>query len=186
MHVFNPVFYDEYNLMNYLDFAVMKTAKLYPDVLREEIYLLFYLIKDNFQANMKYLRENNVDVDCFGFLPVRRNTRNSVEAFFDMFNLINAENYISVLLYMNDKKNNRYDDLYKKYAFKGDFTIISKRDIAKDHGLGRITDDEKMAKIDQVESGSNSYIHPSIFIRLRILRQRRRSCVICSGSIPGC
>ena len=55
MHVFNPVFYDEYNLMNYLDFAVMKTAKLYPDVLREEIYLLFYLIKDNFQANMKYL-----------------------------------------------------------------------------------------------------------------------------------
>ena len=107
MHVFNPVFYDEYNLMNYLDFAVMKTAKLYPDVLREEIYLLFYLIKDNFQANMKYLRENNVDVDCFGFLPVRRNTRNSVEAFFDMFNLINAENYISVLLYMNDKKNNR-------------------------------------------------------------------------------
>ena len=98
MHVFNPVFYDEYNLMNYLDFAVMKTAKLYPEVLREEIYLLFYLIKDNFQANMKYLRENNVDVDCFGFLPVRRNTRNSVEAFFDMFNLINAENYISVLL----------------------------------------------------------------------------------------
>ena len=71
MHVFNPVFYDEYNLMNYLDFAVMKTAKLYPEVLREEIYLLFYLIKDNFQANMKYLRENNVDVDCFGFLPVR-------------------------------------------------------------------------------------------------------------------
>ena len=42
MHVFNPVFYDEYNLMNYLDFAVMKTAKLYPEVLREEIYLLFY------------------------------------------------------------------------------------------------------------------------------------------------
>ena len=78
----------------------MKTAKLYPEVLREEIYLLFYLIKDNFQANMKYLRENNVDVDCFGFLPVRRNTRNSVEAFFDMFNLINAENYISVLLYI--------------------------------------------------------------------------------------
>ena len=31
MHVFNPVFYDEYNLMNYLDFAVMKTAKLYPE-----------------------------------------------------------------------------------------------------------------------------------------------------------
>ena len=45
MHVFNPVFYDEYNLMNYLDFAVMKTAKLYPDVLREEIYLLFDLNK---------------------------------------------------------------------------------------------------------------------------------------------
>ena len=55
MHVFNPVFYQEYNLMNYLDFAVAKIAKLYPEVLREEIYLLFYLIKDNFQANMKYL-----------------------------------------------------------------------------------------------------------------------------------
>ena len=24
MHVFNPVFYDEYNLMNYLDFAVIE------------------------------------------------------------------------------------------------------------------------------------------------------------------
>ena len=51
----------------------------------------------------------------------QRNTRNLRGSVFDMFNLINAENYISVLLYMNDKKNNRYDDLYKKYAFKGRF-----------------------------------------------------------------
>ena len=58
MHVFNPVFYDEYNLMNYLDFAVMKTAKLYPDVLREEIYLLFDLNKDpKEQFNLAGTRE---------------------------------------------------------------------------------------------------------------------------------
>ena len=58
MHVFNPVFYDEYNMMNYLDFAVMKTAKLYPDVLREEIYLLFDLNKDpKEQFNLAGTRE---------------------------------------------------------------------------------------------------------------------------------
>lgn len=129
----------------------------------EKEYWLFYYIKDNFKANLQYLNSIvDIDSDVFGFVPIWRNIRNSIEAFYDLYNLKNDSTYYDVLWYChNNDKFYRGNEKYKSYIFKNRFTIISKNNIACN--LYSFNSGYGKDLIDTVKR-SNKYIHPDVFV----------------------
>lgn len=121
----------------------------------------FYYIKENVKADMQYFSNLILEEDSMGFIPVKRNIRISSEAILDLYNMVNVENYITVLQYMEDRYNDKYSEEFKEYCYKGDFTLISKLNIAKANNFGDRLDFLK----DGFLKHSNKYIHASIFIQ---------------------
>ena len=97
----------------------------------EKEYWLYYYIKEDFISNLRSLYNKDIDLDTFGFSFIRRNTRHMIEAFLDLYNLCNNSNYMTVLKYCAhiSKEVGRYST----YLYKGQFTIRSKCNIAKEH-----------------------------------------------------
>ena len=62
---------------------------------------------------------------------------------------------------MDDRSNYSFNEKFKTYCYKNNFTIISKLNIAKDNGFDK--------ELDFLENGllkeSNKYIHASIFVQ---------------------
>lgn len=96
-------------------------------------------------------------------MPIWRNLRHSIEAFYDLYNLYNDYEYINVLEYSNFKKVSYINKKYKKYIHNGHASILSKAKIAKN--IYNI-DDDFFEKTTKIVRESNSYVHPNVFINL--------------------
>lgn len=137
------------NLMYY-----QKTNLLYTDE-----YKLFFYIRDNTNINIPYFFNLDFENESMGFIPVKRNIRISSEALLDLYNLINVDDYKTVLQYVDD--HSMFNEKFKKYCYKGAFTIVSKLNIAKENGFGSEFDFLKKDMLQEM----NKYIHASVFIQ---------------------
>lgn len=129
-------------------------------------YKLFFYIRDNANMNIPYFFNLNFENERMGFIPVKRNIRISSEALLDLYNLINVDDYKTVLQYINDHKsiNDRsmFNEKFKNpYSYNGNFTILSKLNIARDNGFGNELDFLGKNMLKEM----NKYIHASIFIQ---------------------
>lgn len=156
-----------HNVYNFIDSSITTVLNHNRSIVADKKYWLFYFIKDNYIANMQYLNTVNVDQDVFGFIPVWRNTRNSIEAFYDLINLSFVEGYTSVLEFCDAKGENKHslkinlEDRFKKYLYKGSFTILSKQKIAMEYaGWGG------SSLLSDISERSNKYVHPSVFVKV--------------------
>lgn len=122
-------------------------------------YKLFFYIMDNAKIDISYFFNLNFENERMGFIPVKRNIRISSEALLDLYNLINVDDYKTVLQYIND--HSMFNEKFGKYRYKGNFTILSKLNIAKENGFGNELDSLEKDMLKEM----NKYIHASIFIQ---------------------
>ncbi|MGV8980550.1 hypothetical protein [Clostridium sp.] len=120
---------------------------------------MYYFIKDNYKASIEYVSSIDIDNDIFGFIPVWRNTRNSIEAYYDIVNLNYDKEYISVMEYCSNK--GKYNIKFEKYMYNGIFTIMSKQKISEE-----ICGIKVPHSLYQIASKSNKYVHPNVFIEV--------------------
>lgn len=122
----------------------------------------------NIQWDLATLRGLNVSTDDFGFMPLRRNVRNSIECFYDIFNISADPVYITLVKYFMFKDYHENPDVrkalrkekygkYLKYKF---LTIANKSEIAKSHTLDSSIADE----LDNLVNNSNNIVHPNFFL----------------------
>lgn len=121
----------------------------------------FYYIKENVKADISYFLNLIFEEDSMGFIPVKRNIRITSEALIDLYNLVYVNEYKTVLQYMENRHNYSFNEKFKKYCYRGDFTIQSKLNIAKDNGFGNELDFLKNGLLKE----TNKYIHASIFVQ---------------------
>ena len=142
-HIINQLLYKEVNL-----FAT-------------DEFKSFYYIRENVQSDIFYFFNLIFEEDTMGFIPVKRNIRISSEALLDLYNLVYVQDYKTVLQYMENRHSYCFDEKFKKYCYKSNFTILSKLNIAKDNGFG--------GELEFLENGllseTNKYIHASIFVQ---------------------
>ena len=149
-----------YNINNGIERLIHITSN---KILSDVAYRLFYIIRENFQTNLNIFSNTIIDYDCFGFATVKRNTRNSIEAYCDLFNLVANNDYIEIMkkssslpydrqkytIYMNSFPNS-YNDL----------TIQTKRLIAEKNGLKPMFS----SQLKNCIKFYNNYVHPNVFI----------------------
>ncbi len=121
----------------------------------------FYYIKEKVKADISYFLNLIFEEDSMGFIPVKRNIRITSEALIDLYNLVYVNEYKTVLQYMENRHNYSFNEKFKKYCYRGDFTIQSKLNIAKDNGFGNELDFLKNGLLKE----TNKYIHASIFVQ---------------------
>lgn len=139
-------------------------------------YHIYSIIDENIRMDLNSLLATNVNYDIFGFLGVRRNIRNTIEAYYDLFNLTNDPYYYYVLKKFSNniaisdeelqtvKNNNRY----RKFIEKKHFTIKDKASIAKCNNLNK----ELYDKFKNISVDSNSFVHPDIFVPIKSIEEK--------------
>lgn len=157
-----------HNVYNFIDASINTVLMNNPSCLNiaaDKKYWLFYFIKDNYRANMEYLNNLDIDNDSFGYIPIWRNTRNSIEAFYDLVNLSENEDYLYVLKYCHangeEKKElkSKIKKDYMEYMYRYTFTILSKKKISVElFGFNEST------LLNSIATKSNDYVHPSVFV----------------------
>lgn len=152
-----------------------------PTITEEEKskLLLFYYIKENFRSNVTYLNTLNFTYEYMGFIPMRRNIRNSFEAFIDLYNLTDNSEYIKILKYAH-KSDGKYmlDEIPSEYEWVHSNTangnkpphflsLYEKYKIFKrNHGAIRFIYNEEPIEIcAYVKSVCDEAVHPDVFIK---------------------
>ncbi len=134
-------------------------------------YKLFSIIVENVRMDLNYLLVLNPEYDMLGFPAIKRNIRISIEAYYDLFNLVQDRSYFELLQYQSIKGYTINPNTLNKYkAFvKGKISNINKRPLT-------ILDKGNIAKnknqlhpnlyneFKDMATNSNSYIHPDIFV----------------------
>lgn len=139
-------------------------------------YKLYSLISENVRMDLNYLVSLNPDYDLFGFPGIQRNIRNSIEAYYDLFNLTNDKNYIALMKYVS--RNAKTDMAEYKHVLKYadalkleptvdkntkkkfyNFSITSKATIAEKIGINPDLTDQ----LTQFTKYANSYVHADVF-----------------------
>ncbi len=148
-----------HKIYNFIEDSVIALINRFPNLRSDKRYWLFYFIKDNYKANVQYISSVDADNEIFGFVPVWRNTRNSIEAFYDLINLNFDPAYLSVLEY--GSKIGEYNDKFSRFTYKGNFTIRSKQNISFEYcGI------EKNPLLSEIAAESNKYVHPNVFVNI--------------------
>lgn len=135
-------------------------------------YKLFSIIAENFRMNLNYLLALNPDYDTLGFPAIKRNLRISIEAYYDLYNLISDRSYLELLQYQSIKNTNidmSILEIYKPYVKRKKITeinkyplkITEKANIAKDKNHLRL---DIYSHLKNIATDANSYIHPNIFV----------------------
>lgn len=134
---------------------------------------LYFLISENMRMNICYLSSLWVEFDAFNFIGVQRNLRSSIEAYYDLHNLVNGGNDYYVLLeYFHYKSDNNLDEnfykanhftqlgKYRRYLNYKFLSMQNKATIAEEmYSLNmRALDYYKT-----ITSDFNSYVHADIF-----------------------
>lgn len=99
----NKKLYEERNIYSFIQASVLQLNRQNPYLIYKKEYRLFYYIAEDFCANMNFLSNYDITMDAFGFPVIKKNTRNAIEAFLDLYNLCCDDMYIDVLMY-NAKK----------------------------------------------------------------------------------
>ena len=134
-------------------------------------YKLFSIIFENVRMDLNYLLSLNPEYDMLAFPALKRNIRISIEAYYDLFNLVSDRSYFELLQYQSIKGYvidtnilNKYKSFVKRKISninKRPLTISDKAQIAKcKNGLNP----DLYNEFKEIATNSNSYIHPDIFI----------------------
>lgn len=134
-------------------------------------YKLFSIINENVRMDLNYLLVLNPNFDILGFPTIKRNIRISIEAYYDLFNLVSDNSYFELLQYLSVKGstiNINILNKYKPYIKKRKpnkkqypLTISEKANIAKNKNN---LHPDLYNEFKEIATNSNSYIHPDIFI----------------------
>lgn len=134
-------------------------------------YKLFSIINENIRMDLNYLLVLNPDYDMLGFPAIKRNLRISIEAYYDLFNLVSDNSYFELLQYLSVKGStininilNKYKPYIKKRkqnTKQYPLTISEKANIAKNKNN---LHPDLYNEFKEIATNSNSYIHPDIFV----------------------
>lgn len=140
-------------------------------------YKLFSIINENVRMDLNYLLSLNPDFDILGFPALKRNIRISIEAYYDLYNLVCDNSYFELLQYFSTKNSTISTDTLNKYkpyinkrkpnTNKPPLTIKEKSNIAKDKNN---LNPQIYAHFKELGTDANSYIHPNIFVETNINR----------------
>ena len=97
MQFLNRDFYNNNNILGYIDSSIQTLINMNTTILGTKEYMLFFYIKEDFTANYFSLYTTDIDLECLGFSVLQRNTRHSIEAFLDFVKLYNDPEYLSVM-----------------------------------------------------------------------------------------
>lgn len=177
--------------MSYIHKSILDNINLYKSFLEQNInnlinyninyskinlfstgeYRLFSIITENVRLDLNYLLSLNPDFDILGFPALKRNVRISIEAYYDLFNLVADRTYIEILKYQSQKINHVNRAIIQKYMpflnrrkftlNKSPLTIKEKATIAKNKN--RLAP-HIYKQMKEFATDSNSYIHPDIFV----------------------
>lgn len=176
--------------MSFINKSVLDNVNLYKNLLEQNInvlinlnlntsninlfytgeYKLFSIIAENVRMDLNYLLSLNPDYDILGFPALKRNIRISIEAYYDLFNLVFDESYLELLQYqfnhskINPNTLNKYKPFVKRnisHINKRPLTILDKATIAKDKNQ---LSPNLYNEFKEISTNSNSYIHPNIFV----------------------
>ena len=128
MQFLNRDFYNNNNILGYIDSSMQALINMNTTLLTTKEYMLFFYIKEDFTANYSSLYTTDIDLECLGFSVLQRNTRHSIEAFLDLVNLCNDPDYLSVMEHCADR-NKQYNAKYHS-ILKGSCNIPKKYKIA--------------------------------------------------------
>lgn len=159
MQFLNRDFYNNTNIISYINNSIQVMINGNQNILKTEEYLLFYYIKENFVSNFYSLYNTDIDMDCFGFSVIQRNTRHSIESYLDLVNLISDRDYLTVMKYC--AKQGKYDVKYHPYLNKNIFSIPAKYNIAT-----KMYSQNIPGTLLTVASNSNRHVHPNVFIKM--------------------
>lgn len=150
-------------------------------------YKLFSIINENVRMDLNYLLVLNPHYDMLGFPALKRNIRISIEAYYDLFNLVQDRSYFELLQYQSIKGYIIDPNTLNKYkAFvKGKISNINKRPLTISE-KANIAKDKNNLRLDiydhfkDIATKSNSYIHPDIFVTDSCDRETLlKSLIIC-------
>lgn len=133
-------------------------------------YKLFSIIIENVRMDLNYLLSLDPDFDILGFPAIKRNIRISIEAYYDLYNLVSDHSYFELLRYQSLKDINidpNTVNIYKPYTRKKllsinkkPLTISEKANIATRKNCLR---PDIYSTLKDIATDANSYIHPDIF-----------------------
>lgn len=137
-----------------------------------EYYKLFSMIYENFVSNLNYLANIDPILDVLGFPVTNRNIRNSIEVYYDLYNLCSDQDYLSLLkVYSSceipaDRDREIVNRKYHKYKPRSRYlTIKIKANIAKyEYHLN----EEIYELLKGISIHTNAYVHSDVFIRADI------------------
>lgn len=168
-----------------IDIAISQAIEITnKDLLNKPEYGLFYLIRENYQINIDLLNKTNIEYDSFGFAGGKRNTRVSIEALLDLYNLKENYKYITVMKKhcneeMDQNENQEYNKIMKSYNFdNGYVSFKTKNDIASINGLNDEfnTEDKFTEYLKKYYEKYSDYAHPNIFIINNDIGYKEREC----------
>lgn len=150
-------------------------------------YKLFSIIVENVRMDLNYLLVLNPNYDMLGFPALKRNIRISIEAYYDLFNLVADRSYFNLLKYQSVKNTNiestiinTYKTFLRRKKFdinKRPLTIAEKANIAKNKNY---LHQDIYDNFKEMATNSNSYIHPDIFVTDNYNRETvLKSLILC-------
>lgn len=180
VHIINPAILNEIqryknimetNIKQYVNYLLQQ--KSFEFFLTPN-YRLFTLIAENIRLNLNFFSTVIIEWDIFNFLGPRRNIRNSIESYYDLFNLSTDEEYFDLMKYNSEyvqcpdevvirlKKSKYNIYVYNKNntAKKKHLTMADKSNIALLNGM----DEATVQWYRKISKESNQFIHPDIFM----------------------
>ena len=147
----------------------------YDNLFATHNFKLYTLISENIRMDLNYLVSLNPDYDFFGFPGMQRNIRNTIESFYDLYNLTIVDKYLSILKYTSHNSSyssDEYKDVInianaiglkceKKFGKEYySITIKTKANIALQNGV----DSNIYYTLKKYSTEANSFVHPDIFV----------------------
>ena len=164
-----------------VDFALQELGKFnWNGIFGSDYYHLFSLVNNNVIMDLSYVRTLNFDYDIYSFPGIWRNIRPTIEAFYDLLNLVADVEYLNLLKYRSkiDFLNSTLTEAdmpftvsprYSKYTRneQGDLqgkylSIYEKSEIA----ISNQVSPEDVAIWKEVWNECDYYIHPSLFKKM--------------------
>ena len=150
-------------------------------------YKLFSIIAENVRMDLNYLLVLNPEYDMLGFPALKRNLRISIEAYYDLFNLVHDRSYFELLQYQSIKGYIIDSNTLNKYGayVKGKIANINKRPLTISEKANIAKNKNQLNpnlydEFKEIATNSNSYIHPDIFVTDQFNREIiLKSLILC-------
>lgn len=134
-------------------------------------YKLFSIIIENVRMDLNYLLVLNPDFDILGFPAIKRNLRISIEAYYDLFNLVSDRSYFELLQYQSVKNiniDNNTLTTYQPYTKRKSLSNINKYPLTISEKANIAINKNQLRpdiynNLKNIATDANSYIHPDIF-----------------------